>query len=35
MTNDQVREINAMVHVMNEIVDEAIGNVLPVRESEA
>ena len=28
MTNDQVREINAMVHVMNELVDDAVGRVL-------
>ncbi|MCJ8336291.1 MAG: sulfatase-like hydrolase/transferase, partial [Epibacterium sp.] len=28
MTNDQVREINARIHIMNELVDEAIGNVL-------
>lgn len=28
MTNDNVREINAMVHVMNELVDEATGRVL-------
>ena len=28
LTDDQVREINAKVHVMNELVDEAIGRVL-------
>ena len=27
MTTDQVKEINAMVHVMNELVDDAIGRV--------
>ena len=33
MTHDQVREINAMVHVMNEIVDDAVGRVLAALES--
>jgi arylsulfatase A-like enzyme len=28
MTHDQVREINAMVHVENELIDEACGRVL-------
>lgn len=28
MTHDQVREVNAMVHVENELIDEAIGRVL-------
>lgn len=28
MTNDQVREVNALVHVENELIDEAIGRVL-------
>jgi arylsulfatase A-like enzyme len=28
LTDDQIREINARVHVMNELIDEAIGRVL-------
>jgi arylsulfatase A-like enzyme len=28
MTHDQIREINAMAHIMNELIDEAIGRVL-------
>jgi len=28
MTHDQVREINALVHVENELIDEAVGRVL-------
>jgi arylsulfatase A-like enzyme len=28
LTHDQIREINAKVHVMNELVDEALGRVL-------
>jgi len=28
MTDDQVREVNALVHVENELIDEAIGRVL-------
>ena len=28
LTNDQIREINAKVHVMNELIDEACGRVL-------
>jgi arylsulfatase A-like enzyme len=28
MTHDQVREINAMVHIQNELIDEACGRVL-------
>ena len=28
LTDDQVREINAKVHVMNELIDEALGRVL-------
>jgi arylsulfatase A-like enzyme len=28
LTHDQVREINARVHVMNELIDEAVGRVL-------
>ena len=28
LTNDQIREVNAKVHVMNELIDEACGRVL-------
>jgi arylsulfatase A-like enzyme len=28
MTHDQVREVNAMIHVENELIDEALGTVL-------
>ena len=33
LTADQVREINAMVHVKNELIDEAIGRVLAAAKS--
>jgi arylsulfatase A-like enzyme len=33
LTHDQVREINARVHVMNELIDEAVGRVLGVVEA--
>ena len=28
LTHDQIREVNAKVHVMNELIDEACGRVL-------
>ncbi|MEM6497446.1 MAG: sulfatase-like hydrolase/transferase [Pseudomonadota bacterium] len=33
MTHDQIREINARVHVMNEVIDDAIGRVLAQLEA--
>jgi arylsulfatase A-like enzyme len=33
LTHDQVREINARVHVMNELIDEAVGRVLAAIDS--
>ena len=35
LTDDQLREINAKVHVMNELIDEACGRVLAASTSEA
>ena len=34
MTEDQVREINAMMHVENELIDQACGRVLGESPSE-
>jgi len=32
LTHDQVREVNAMIHVENELIDEAVGRVLSVMD---